>query len=165
ELDPRNSETWKHQAWTLRGLRRYPEALTAFDRALQVAPGDAELIARKAAPYQMEGDFVAAEKQLAALPKPAARPEIPTAQVNQWIYQRQYPEAIAALKRELGKRDALPNTSVAEALSVLAFAEVLNGERDAGLAHAAESRDLIDAMRRQGDDNPWYAISYGAQTY
>ena len=117
ELDPRNPETWKHQAWTLRGLRRYPEALIAFDRALQVAPGDAQLIAEKAATYQMEGDFTAAEKQLEALPNTPAHPEIPTARLNQWIYQRQYPAAIAALKLELEKRDALPNTSVAEALS------------------------------------------------
>lgn len=164
-LDPRNTETWKHQGWTLRGLRRYPEALTAFDRALQAAPGDAALIAEKSTTYQMQGDLEAAEKQLEALPKTSAHSEIPIARVNQWMYRRQYAEAIAALKLQLEKRDALPKTSVAETLSHLAFAEALNGEREAGLAHAAESRDLMDAMRRQGDNNPWYAVSYGAQTY
>jgi TolB-like protein/Tfp pilus assembly protein PilF len=165
DLDPRNTETWKQQAWTLRGLRRYAEALTAFDRALQVAPGDAQLIAEKANTYQMQGDLEGAAKELELLPKNPARPEIPPARLNQWIYQRQYPEAIAALKVELEKRDALPKTSVAEALYTLGLLEVRSGDRDAGLAHAAEARDLIETMRQLGDTNPFYAIAYGAQTY
>ena len=149
----------------MRGLRRYAEALTAFDRALQVAPGDAQLIAEKATTYQMQGDLEGAAKELETLPKTPTRTGIPGARINQWIYQRQYPEAIAALKLELEKRETLPKTSVAETLSTLGLLEVRNGDRDAGFAHAAEARDLIEAMRQLGDTNPWYAIVYGAQTY
>ncbi|MDQ2659076.1 MAG: hypothetical protein M3Y03_01515, partial [Verrucomicrobiota bacterium] len=58
-----------------------------------------------------------------------------------------------------------PKPAIGEALSGLAFAEIWNGEREAGLAHATEARELFEQLRRDGVDNPWYAITYAAQTY
>ncbi len=164
ELDPRNPETWKHQAWDFRGLHRYTDALVAFDRALQAAPGDAEIISEKAITLQMEGDLRAAGVVLDSLPRDRPPVMIPE-RLTQWIYERNYAPAIAALKTSLEKRSAFPNPSVAEALSDLALVELLNGQRAAGLAHAAESRDLMETVRREGDDNPWYVITHRAQTF
>jgi TolB-like protein/Flp pilus assembly protein TadD/class 3 adenylate cyclase len=165
ELDPRNTETWTHQAWTLRGLRRFQEALVAFDRALQLAPGDPNLLTEKAITYQMMGDLAAAGKVFDLLPNDPAHQEIVPLRLNQWLYERQYAPALAALRVGLAKRDAFPKTSVAEALSNLAFVEMLNGERDAALHHAAEARDVMEALRAQGDDNPWNIIMFRAQTW
>ncbi|MGI8819339.1 MAG: tetratricopeptide repeat protein [Chthoniobacterales bacterium] len=165
ELDPRNAETWKHQAWTLRGLKQYPAALIAFDRALQATPGDPSLIAEKAITYQMEGDLVSAGKAFDTLPDDPAHPEIVPYRLNQWIYQRDYQPAITALKAGLARPENFPKSSVAEALSNLAFVELLAGEREAGLADAHRSLALMEEVHAQGDDNPWYVISHRAQNY
>ncbi|MGI9088230.1 MAG: tetratricopeptide repeat protein [Chthoniobacterales bacterium] len=165
ELDPRNPETWKHQAWTLRGLKRYPEALIAFDRALQATPGDASLIAEKAVTYQMQGDLVSAGKTLETLPDDPAHPEIVPFRFNQWIYQRDYPPAIAALKAGLARPENFPKPAVAEAFSDLALVELLAGARESGLADARQSLAVMEEVHAQGDNNPWYVISHRAQTY
>ena len=165
QLDPRNTEVWKHQGFTLRGLRRYAEALTAFDRALQAAPGDADLIGEKATTLQMQGDFAAAAKLLDSLPPDADRGQLTPRRFPQWLYERQYAPALAALKSALEKRENFPKAAIAEALFNLATLEVLAGERAAGLAHATESRNLMEKVRQEGDENPWYAITHVAQTY
>ena len=164
-LDPRNAEVWKHQGFTLRGLRRYAEAVTAFERALQAAPGDADLIGEEVTTYQMQGDLTAAAKLLDSLPPEADRGQLTPRRFNQWVYQHQYDPAIAALKAALEKREKFPRAEVAEALSNLGFVEVLNGQRESGLAHETEAKGLMDTLRQQGDENPWYVIAFGAQTY
>jgi tetratricopeptide (TPR) repeat protein len=73
---------------------------------------------------------------------------------RQFLYRRNYDAAIAALQRVLGRRNTLSQQDLGENLNSLGTAELLKGDREAGLAHLTESRQVIEALMKQGDDNP-----------
>jgi tetratricopeptide (TPR) repeat protein len=56
-LDPRNLDLLADTAWTYAMLRQFPTALKLYDRALDIAPDDPNLIAAKAGVYQAEGNL------------------------------------------------------------------------------------------------------------
>ena len=165
QLDPRNIETWKHQGLTLRGLRRYDEAVAAFDHALQVAPGDADLILDQATTYQMQGDLPAAAKVLDTLPPDADRGQATPRRLNQWVDERQYAPAIAALQDVLAKRSEFSKGQQAQTLHDLGYLEILNGQREQGIAHLTEARDLMEQVRNAGGENPFDVLAFGAEIY
>src|SRR4029077_13474730 len=57
-LDPRNVESLTEAAVTHTELRQFPAALKLFDRALDIAPNDPDLMAYKASIYQGEGNLI-----------------------------------------------------------------------------------------------------------
>jgi TolB-like protein/cytochrome c-type biogenesis protein CcmH/NrfG len=67
-LDPRSAFTARRLSQTLLWLRRYPEALTAINRGLAVAPADLGLIENKAMVYLAQGDLVGARVAIRAAP-------------------------------------------------------------------------------------------------
>jgi eukaryotic-like serine/threonine-protein kinase len=76
-LDPRSALTARPLSQTLLRLRRYPEALTAINRGLAVAPANLGLIQNRAMVYLAQGDMDGARVAIRAAP-----PEVePTALV------------------------------------------------------------------------------------
>jgi TolB-like protein len=65
-LDPRSVETARKIVTSLLGLRRYPEALAAADRALVFVPDNLSLILSKATVYLAQGDLPGAREVLRA---------------------------------------------------------------------------------------------------
>jgi TolB-like protein/Tfp pilus assembly protein PilF len=61
KLDPRNAIIYSERALTLDAMRRYAEARTMIDRALEITPSSPVLLAQKARTFQAEGNFEAAE--------------------------------------------------------------------------------------------------------
>jgi tetratricopeptide (TPR) repeat protein len=59
-LDPRSANTARRMGFTLLWLRRYPEARTALDRALALAPANFSMISAKAMVALAEGDLAGA---------------------------------------------------------------------------------------------------------
>jgi TolB-like protein/Flp pilus assembly protein TadD len=165
QLDPRNIETWKHQGLTLRGLRRYDEAIVAFDHALQVTPGDADLITDQATTYQMQGDLAAAGKVLEALPPKADQGQPTPRRLNQWLDGRQFAPAIAALQAVLAKRAEFSKPEQAETLFNLGYSEILNNQREPGIAHLTEARDLMEQVRSAGGENPFDVLAFGGEIF
>src|SRR5262249_56054489 len=51
ELDPRNSDTFQQIALSYQNLRRYGEAITAYDRALSIVSNDIETRVEQARLY------------------------------------------------------------------------------------------------------------------
>ncbi|HEY6930303.1 MAG TPA: protein kinase [Thermoanaerobaculia bacterium] len=68
-LDPLSANNLPPLGETLLRLRRYPEALEAFDRGLALAPANLDLIEDKAMTYLGEGDLAGAQAVLKAAPK------------------------------------------------------------------------------------------------
>ena len=54
----------------------------------------------------------------------------------------------------LSRRSTLTQQDVGENLYNLGTAELFKGARESGLAHLTESRQVIEALMKQGDDNP-----------
>nr|MBA3273298.1 tetratricopeptide repeat protein [Chthoniobacterales bacterium] len=42
QVDPRNEDNWVNLGWTYRGMRRFAEARSMYDRALAIAPATAK---------------------------------------------------------------------------------------------------------------------------
>ncbi len=57
KLDPRSATTARRLAYTLLRLRRYPEALAAVERGLQVSPTNLDLLENKVMVYLAQGDL------------------------------------------------------------------------------------------------------------
>jgi tetratricopeptide (TPR) repeat protein len=86
----------------------YSAALKTLDGVLEISPDNADALASKAEIYQAECNLPAAAKLLAQIhPDPAS--ELFYLQIQQWIYQRRYSEAIEVLKKATAGHD-LPLT-------------------------------------------------------
>lgn|GEM_PF-2508029 len=88
----------------LAGLRAFPEARAAFDRALSLAPEKTDLGLSKIATYQAEGDLRAADEALQRLP--LARPQdrmLVQMRYRQHLYQHRYAEALELVDTVFGK--------------------------------------------------------------
>ncbi len=98
ELDPRNVALLGSQAEVLYDMRQYQAVLKAYGRVLDIIPGDVSTLAQEAGVYQAQGDLAAAAAVLAPL-----HLDLNSAfffrQVDQWIYERRYGDAIQAEKR------------------------------------------------------------------
>jgi len=70
-VDPRQPTPWAAMGGILSRLRRYPEARTAADQALQLAPADLQTIQLRARIELLAGDLPAAQ---AVLKRSAAKP-------------------------------------------------------------------------------------------
>jgi tetratricopeptide (TPR) repeat protein len=152
QLDPRNNNTWISCGITLHTLRRYDEALAAFNHGLEAAPGDTELLAKKIFTYQAMGDLDAAER-VADLLRDSENVNASEACLRQWFYRRNYEAALAALKRTLARRNTLTAHDLGDTLNLLGTVELWKGERETGLAHLTEGRAVIETLKKQGDDN------------
>ena len=68
-LDPRSLFTARRFAYTLLWLRRYPEAITAYDRVLALDPGNVAALQQRAMLFLMQGDLPRARAVLRAAPR------------------------------------------------------------------------------------------------
>ena len=101
ELDPRNVNYLVGAVIDLLiNLRRFDEARQMLDRALQIAPLNPDALDTYAVVEQMEGHLDAAARRLAQLPPDTdfAGQYIFTP-VDQAIYERRFPDAIALIDR------------------------------------------------------------------
>jgi TolB-like protein/Tfp pilus assembly protein PilF len=164
ELDPLNTQTWFNLGLTLRALRRYDDAIQAFDRGLAAVPGDPALIAEKVATEQARGNWSAASKLAEQLPLDSTDLSVVRTRIEQWLYEHQNARAIAELKQVLQRRAQLDPVFVAGALLALGTTELLNNDRDTGIAHLTESRNLIETAQRAGNVSVWDYLFLGPAT-
>jgi serine/threonine-protein kinase len=80
DVDPRSPQTLSRLGRTLQAMRRYPEALAAFDRALAIAPSDVEVVISRAMVRLAMGDLAGAQDLLRE-PPPGVMPERFVAQI------------------------------------------------------------------------------------
>lgn len=102
ELDPRD--------FTLLGsvggefynyLRRFNDARSAFDRALEISPDSAATRANKASGLQNEGRLDESARELARIPADATDDFVVSSRINQAIYERNFDRAISVIEQKL----------------------------------------------------------------
>jgi tetratricopeptide (TPR) repeat protein len=100
ELGPRDVAVLASQAEVFSDMRQYQAAIKVDNRVLDIIPGDVSTLTDKAFIYQLQGDLPAAAELLAPLHLDMNSPFFLT-QLDQWIYERRYANAIQALETQV----------------------------------------------------------------
>jgi tetratricopeptide (TPR) repeat protein len=153
QFDPRNPAVYSETSLTYLWQGKYPEARGMIDRALNLTPGDAELIARKAASYQAEGNLQAAGNLLEPLPLQPDEPDIFITQMEQLLYKRRYQPIIAALETALAKPAPLVGERIGFYYVLLGLAQERAGNSSAARATYAEGREKLEKLRQRDGDS------------
>jgi len=119
-------------AYSLPLLRRFDEARTALDHALEISPNDEDALARKAIIFQREGRLDEASRELSKIPATSTNEVVAFSRILQAIYERRFDDGIA-LSREILSRikPGEPLDTTAKIVLVyLASLEQLAGQSD-----------------------------------
>ena len=149
-LDPRNTNLLSGHASTLRAVRRFAEAHRLLERALEITPNDAFLLAQNAEIYDAEGNLEAAGKLLERVPIDARDPYIFGMRIQHFILSNHPEEAIHALENALRTPEIFPDVLAANYHGVIASIYLGIGDKDAAHAHLIASRTAFESIRERG---------------
>ena len=163
-LDPRNVGLLIDAAPTYTMLRQFPAALKLYDRALDIAPNNPDLMASKAGIYQAQGNLQEAATCLSAINWQSASAFAFGSKINQLRFERNYAEAIRLLRDRLtqfryGSKDDKAYDQV-----TLALMHRLAGDAAAASVTAEQTRDTLEHLRRDQPDN-WQTAVILSQAY
>jgi tetratricopeptide (TPR) repeat protein len=153
ELDPRNTYLLAPLSETLTGLRQYSAALKIDDQILDIFPGNSDAQADKINNYQAQGNLEAAAKLLGRLsPDDKTKSNLFFVQIEQWIYERRYADAIAGLKTVVTNVHGDRQFELREK-RLLAWLQQLSGDSWAARATWQNLRSEAEDLRRDiGED-------------
>jgi TolB-like protein/Flp pilus assembly protein TadD len=133
ELDPQNFQLFASEGGEYYGyLRRFDNAHAAFDRALEISPGEPNALAGKATLFQLQGKLPEAAATLARISADSTEDFVVGARVNQAIYERQFDSAIKEVDEKL---KAIPAGQALDSymeytLAQIGFCQQWLGQRD-----------------------------------
>ena len=133
ELDPQNFQLFASEGGEYFGyLRRYDEAHAAFDRALEISPGEPNALAGKATLFQLQGRLPEAAAMLARIPADSTEDFVIGARVNQAIYERNFDTAIKVVEEKLKSVSAgqRPNSYIEASIVQIGFCQEWLGRHD-----------------------------------
>ena len=154
QLDPRNQDIWRNIGWSYRGMRRFAEAHTMFNRALALAPNDPDIIMHNAETSLAEGNLREAAALSAKVSPPLEGFGYGTA-IYVLILERKYDEAIARIRRDLAKAgdDLLPMVKATGEMNIGTM-HLAAGREDEGRASLLQAEKELKALRDAGNDSP-----------
>ena len=150
-LDPLNEDIWVNLGRGLRGLRRFDEARTMFDRAHALVPNDTEILSQRAETYAAQGDLATAWKIMEPLDFPPSERGFGT-KIALLIFQRRYDEAERIVLAILGSKDLSP-LFVAIAHNFLAHVHLVKGDRPGAEARFGQAESELKQLRADGNDS------------
>jgi TolB-like protein/class 3 adenylate cyclase len=154
QFDPRNASLLADLGEMYDLLGQFPAALKAYDQVLDIIPDNADALASKAGIYQAQGKLEAAGALLGPLHPPASS-VLFSAQIEQWIYQRRYADAINALTTVASTPDpSLTEWDKIHHEASLAWLQQLSGEVAAARITWQHVRVELEASRpNRGEDS------------
>jgi TolB-like protein/Tfp pilus assembly protein PilF len=151
-LDPHNVELLMLAAETYSMLRQFPTALKLYDRALDITPNDADLMATKANIYHAQGNLEEAARFLSEINKQTSDPTF-YAKIIQLRLERNYGEAIRLLQaREPQFHFDSEFGKCAEQL-LLALMQRLAGDTAGAKVTAEKAYNTLEHLYRDQPDN------------
>jgi TolB-like protein/predicted Zn-dependent protease len=153
KLDPRNAGLLVTIGGeTLSNMRRFGEAREWLDRALALAPGNAQAIFYKVFSYQNEGRLADAARIIDSVAQGDIEPGIAYARSLQRLYERRYTTAISELQPLLNQPEASLN-GFGPALTLnLGIAQRAAGQNDQAQATFERLVARIEPFANQVDD-------------
>jgi len=152
-LDPRNVFLLTQHATNYICLRRFPEALRRLDKALDITPGDLNILVQKAAIAQAEGDLPRASALLARLHFTADDIEGLETEVYQAILERRPAPVIPRLKEILAKPDPASGYFNGELRFWLGWAQEVAGDRAGARESWRQARSEMEPFLKEQPDN------------
>jgi len=152
-LDPRNVFLLTQHATNYICLRRFPEALRRLDKALDITPGDLNILVQKAAIAQAEGDLPRASALLARLHFTADDIEGLETEVYQAILERRPAPVIPRLKEILAKPDPASGYFNGELRFWLGWAQEVAGDPAGARESWRQARSEMEPFLKEQPDN------------
>jgi TolB-like protein/class 3 adenylate cyclase/Tfp pilus assembly protein PilF len=152
-LDPKNAALLGQHARSYVVLRRFPEALRKFDQVLNIIPDDADILARKAAIAQAEGDLAKAAAILAPLHPGTDDIWAVEIQIYQALLERHPAQAITRLNEILGKPDPALGYNNGELRFYLGWAQAVAGDKAAARETWQEARKELEPFLKEQPEN------------
>ena len=156
-LDPRNLDLLADTAWTYAMLRQFPSALKLYDRALDIAPDDPDLIAVKASVYQAEGNLQEAARLVAVINEQTPSEDAFIVKITQLRLERNHAEAIRLLQARQAQFQSAPEIDKGTNQVILAFAQRLAGDTVGARVTAEQARKTLTALCKDQPDNSFFA--------
>lgn len=157
-LDPRNVELLKDSAEDYAMLRQFPAALKLFDRLLDIAPNDPDIMVAKADIYQAQGNLQEAAKFLSEINEHTPNTGAFWTKINQLRFERNYGEAIRLLQVRLAQFHFASERDKANVQLMLALMQRLVGDTAGAKANAEQARGTFDKLYRGQPDNALLAL-------
>jgi TolB-like protein/Flp pilus assembly protein TadD len=152
-LDPRNNDVWLNIARSHRGARRFSDAITFFDRALAVTPGEPDIAGEKVGTLLSAGDLARAEQVLNSVE--VSRGSIARgAYLWLLIYKRDFARVAEIAKEDLREADPQRVDLIFRRI-MLGNVELRVGNEDTGRTILQEARDALQERQRGGDRSLW----------
>ena len=155
-LDPRNAEVLSNTAWTCAMLRKFPSARKLYERALEIAPNDLDLIAAKAGTYQADGNLKEAATLLTGINEQSPVQPFIT-KMTQLRLERNHGEAVRLLQARQAHFQFASQIDRGTNQVILAFAQRLAGDTAAAKATAEQARNTLQPLCRDQPDNSFFA--------
>jgi serine/threonine protein kinase len=156
-LDPRNLDLMADTAWTYAMLRQFPTALKLYDRAVDIAPDDPDLIAAKASVYQAEGNLQEAARLVAVVNEQTPSEDAFIVKITQSRLERNHTEAIRLLQAREAQFQSAPEIDKGTNQVILAFAQRLAGDTVGARVTAEQARNTLTALCKNQPDNSFFA--------
>ncbi|HJT45901.1 MAG TPA: tetratricopeptide repeat protein [Chthoniobacterales bacterium] len=150
KLDPLNEDIWTNIGRGYRGLRRFEEARSMFDRAHAIAPDDPEIVSMRAETYLAQGDLQTAWKIMEPLEfRPTDRGF--GGKIALLVFQRRFDDAEGMVLKALSSKD-LPPVFVAIGHFGLGEARLAKGDRASAQPFFAQAESELNKLRAAGDN-------------
>ena len=158
-LDPRNVELLITAAETYGMLRQFPTALKLYDRALDIAPGDPDVMAGKASIYQAQGNLRRAASLLSEINGQTAAEETFHIKITQLRLERNYSECVRLLQARQAQFHF--NSQYEKALIPvwLAFMQRVASDTAGAKATAEQACNTLEPLYRDQPGNFLFAAS------
>jgi len=151
--DPRNVELLCDAAWTYSMLRQFPAALKLYDRALDIAPNDPDVMSAKAGIYQAQGNLQEAARFLTQITARTPNEDTILIKLNQLRLERNYGEAVRLLQDRLAQVDSDDQFFTAIDQAWLALYQRLAGDKGGAKVTAEPARNTFEQLYRDQADN------------
>jgi tetratricopeptide (TPR) repeat protein len=140
-------------AWTYTMLRQFPAALKLYDRALDIAPNDPDVMSAKAGIYQAQGNLQEAARFLTQITARTPNEDTILIKLNQLRLERNYGEAVRLLQDRLAQVDSDDQFFTAIDQAWLALYQRLAGDKAGAKVTAEPARNTFEQLYRDQADN------------
>jgi TolB-like protein/class 3 adenylate cyclase/Tfp pilus assembly protein PilF len=158
-LNPRNTALLTEVAFTYAALRQFPAAENLYDRALDILPNEASLIALKASIYQARGNLHEAAKLLAQVTADTNSDLAIRIRLTQWRLERNYSDAIQWVQARQDRLRLFSGIDKGTKQLGNALVHRVAGDTAQAKAFAEQARNTIEPLEKEQPDNAFVAAA------
>jgi TolB-like protein/Tfp pilus assembly protein PilF len=158
KLNPRDTYLCTDRAWTLSMVRQFAASAQMLARALEIAPGDPEVLVSKVKLLQTTGDLTGARAVLARIPPGATGGQAEGLRVTQLMWEGNYEEAARILKSRIEEQKTNASSDVAFSQLSLADAQSLGGRKTEAQETYRAAIAGLEKLRLDQPESPFVAV-------